>query len=95
MCLFISWGEFISLLVVSARALQKSQGFQVMGALPHDHEEGNSLAWWVKGHRAATFPPCVTSDQGSEDSMGKLLTSTPTGELAVVRGAGLCQQDAR
>lgn len=48
----------------------------------------------VKGHKAATFPLCVTSDLGGEDVMGKLLMSTPTGEPTVMRGPGLCQQDA-
>lgn len=48
----------------------------------------------VKGHKAATFPLRVTSDLGWEDVMGKLLMSTPTGEPTVMRGPGLCQQDA-
>lgn len=49
-----------------------------------------AAAWHgeVKGHEAAAFPPCVTSHQGSEDAMGSLLLSTPTGELSVLRGAG-------
>lgn len=51
-----------------------------------------ATAWHgeVKGHEVAAFLPCVTSDQGSKDAMGSLLMSTPTGELTVVRGAGLC-----
>lgn len=48
-----------------------------------------SAAWHgeVKGHEAAAFPPCVMSDLGSEDAVGNLLMSTPTGELIVLRGA--------